>query len=174
MHINNIITMRIQPTTLQRRQIDNAESFFDLHLIAQKILEFREPMAIVCGPISGPGSREENLRQFDATIEVLADSGVDFFDQMPFENRIGILVARYFKENPNEEYCMPLLETLYRPIFSSGKIKRAYFLPGWENSTGASWEHALCKERYIQIVYLPTQWSSCMDVSKYSELNLSK
>lgn len=35
---------------------------------------------------------------------------------------------------------MPILEEFYLPIFSSGRIKEAWFIPGWRTSTGARWE----------------------------------
>ncbi len=114
--------------------LEAAPTIQSLLPIALRILE-RMPhgVSMVCGPIStgGKGSVEENLALFGVAIETLASRGENIFSQMPFERPI----QRMKKTNSG------LLNTFYLPIFKSGRVRRLCFLPGWESSEGATWEH---------------------------------
>jgi hypothetical protein len=51
-------------------------------------------------------------------------------------------------------YPMPILEEFYLPLYQSGRIKKFFFVSGWESSFGATWEHDRAKELGIEIHYL--------------------
>jgi len=110
-----------------------------------------QPIAMVCGPISngGTGSRKINLQIFGRAIERLALNGLLIFSQMPFEDDM----ERIYKSKP-ELQGLRLLEEFYLPIFESGDIKLLCFLPGWQRSIGANWEHEQAKRLKIPIIYL--------------------
>jgi len=93
---------------------------------------------MVCGPISSGGmnSRDANLFVFSRAINRISEDGLLIFSQMPFENGMD----RIYKSDPKLQ-GLRLLEEFYLPIFRSGFIKLLCFLPGWECSIGASWEH---------------------------------
>jgi hypothetical protein len=54
---------------------------------------------------------------------------------------------------------MPILETFYHTMFSSGRIRKVYFIHGWESSFGARWEHDLCEKLKIEKIYLSPELS---------------
>ncbi len=134
----------------------NAETFNTLFDIAhQVLLRMPQPVAMVCGPITsgGLGSREKNLEVFRKTIKSLSDNGIIVFSQMPFEEPMWriqkkIEATLYYKEGGS------ILESFYLPIFESGLVKKFYFIPGWETSMGATWEHSQAKIMGIEIMYL--------------------
>jgi hypothetical protein len=132
--------------------LEKAMSFAAIGKIALRVQK-RMPDTIgqVCGPIStgGKGSAEENLKVFSRTIESLSAQNI-LYDQRPFEESLG-RVVRSLKEQYDP---YDLLETIYRPLFSSGKVKTVYFIHGWESSQGARWEHDIAKTLGIAIVYL--------------------
>lgn len=111
------------------------------------------PIVQVCGPLTtgGRGSFEANVQAFHEAIHWLSNQGKMVFDQRPFEIPIRqLIVAR--KESG---YAYELLAEFYLPIFQSGYIKELYFLPGWESSIGACWEHDQGKLLGIAIFHLP-------------------
>lgn len=137
--------------------IKESQSYKDLLLAAWDILEDMnddfapQPIAMICGPIStgGKGSRMENLIVFSRAIQRVSAGGLIVFDQMPFEDAIG----RIYKSDPRQqELC--LLEEFYLPIFETGFISLLCFLPSWESSFGARWEHEQAKRLSIPIIYL--------------------
>ncbi len=161
--------MRIQPTTVQLRNMQSATSFAQLKHIALRLFNNRLNMfSIICGPISTGGNVQQNILRFDATIDVIGQH-IDLFDQMPWEEKLGQL-KKQWENLGNLGYCYPLLTEFYEPLFRSGKIKRAYFLPGYKESVGASWEEDLCKKLRIEIMYLPETWFENMDPYAYPEL----
>jgi hypothetical protein len=105
---------------------------------------------MVTGPIStgGLGTREKNLEKFKQTIFDLYTDGHSLFDQTVFNGKFSRFVEHI------DGYPMPILEEFYLPIFKSGKIKKFYFIKGWESSFGASWEHDRAQELGIEIIYL--------------------
>lgn len=134
-----------------------AKSFKDLATIALTVLErMPKPILEVCGPISSGGllSRERNLVMFEWAITRLVRAGFTVFNQMPFENPM----LYFVKENQVQGYNWNLLEDFYKPLFTSGFISHAVFIPNWETSKGANWEHTLCQELSIPITYLPAHF----------------
>ena len=132
------------------RAADN-ESYTFLAMVAVRILARMKAgrreniIAIVCGPITNGGTLPghevmKNLSRFDRTIEHLESCGLLVFNQLPFENYLFRIRKRRPDENPDI-----LLESFYRPIFESGMVDIAYFLPGWQASHGARWENNLVK-----------------------------
>lgn len=145
------------------KRIKLAKNYQDLFKIAINVLETMhnlnpiKPIAIVCGPISSgvKSSRKENLEVFSMAIERLASDGLLIFSQMPFEDDM----ERIYKSNPKlQGIC--LLEEFYLPIFKTGFIKLMCFLPGWENSVGATWEHKQAKILGIPRIYLAESYTT--------------
>lgn len=135
------------------KAVEKAQTYAELFSIAKKILErMPHPRAQLCGPIStgGAGSIEKNLWRFDIAIDRLQKEGVEVFSQMPLEEGI-----RRIREKEGETiYPMSLLEDLYLPIFENKLVDKVYFLPDWQSSKGASWEHEQTKRLGIEIIYL--------------------
>lgn len=110
-------------------------------------------LGMVCGPIStgGLGSIPANLQRFALAIATLQESGRHIFSQMPYETALhrvrdataGIGV-----------YDMKLLEEFYLPLFESGHVARKFFIPGWQSSTGTTWERNYALRLGIQIIDL--------------------
>lgn len=96
------------------------------------------------------GSIEKNLDIFNSAIKKLQGEGLIVFDQMPFEIPMQVLKSKFSKEKIGED----ILNYFYLPIFNSGNITTFYFLPTWQTSLGAKWEHEKAKELGIKIVYL--------------------
>lgn len=134
--------------------LDTANSYTDLYVIAERVIsKMPKPFIQVCGPIStgGLGSIPANLDMFNKTIKELQSKGLDIFDQMPFEKSM----ERLSKELREKGiYDHSILTDFYYPLFSSGHICAFYFMPDWESSKGARWEHDLANELGIEIVYL--------------------
>ena len=107
----------------------------------------------MCGPIAETGglhSIEANLKVFNNTIIQLQKNGLRIFDQMPFEDKMQELKAKMNRE----DFLKELDDDFYMPIFESGVVSTFYFIPGWETSNGAKFEHEKAKELGIKIVYL--------------------
>lgn len=134
--------------------LDTLQTFAELREVAFMILKnMPQPITEVCGPITtgGKGSIEANLNEFGRAIGFLVGQEKNIFDQRPFETHI----ARIRKNAQMEGYPYDLLEDFYLPIFESGLISEFVFLTGWEDSTGARWEHEQAKRLGINITYLP-------------------
>lgn len=133
--------------------ITDAGAYEELTPIALRVMH-RIPgsIAMVCGPIStgGLGSIPKNIAAFELAIEKVARSGEPVFTQMPFESVMQDINGKLTPECN----ASSLMETFYRPLLESGLIKRLYFLPDWESSTGARWEHELATHLGIEIKYL--------------------
>ena len=110
----------------------------------------KENLGQVCGPITsgGKGNFVDNMALFNETIKRLHSDGHNVFDQMPFEDPMQSLKTKPDGKSEN------ILIDFYQPIFKSGYIKKLYFMPDWESSKGARWEHDLANELGIEIVYL--------------------
>jgi len=140
-----------------RSAIRESQDYDDLLLVAMDILEEMndsfapKPIAMVCGPISngGTGSRKENLVIFSRAIDRVTSGGLIVFNQMPFENDM----ERIYNSAPLLQ-GFRLLEEFYLPIFKSGFVSLLCFLPGWEKSIGAKWEHERAKILKIPRLYL--------------------
>ncbi|MBI5045850.1 MAG: DUF4406 domain-containing protein [Candidatus Niyogibacteria bacterium] len=140
-------------TAEDRQMMVRAKNFSELAEIALRIIH-KVPYSLtqVCGSITtGGGTRAQNMRRFALAIDRLSKSGECMFSQMPFEKTMERLVLSW----NGKGYCWPVLEEFYRPIFESQRIQRAYFLPRWEKSTGATWEHDILTRLGIEIWMLP-------------------
>ncbi len=140
-----------------KKELKVAKSFAQLLPIAIRIIKrMSQPVAMVSGPIStgGLGSVEKNMKFFTLATAVLYKSGVNVFDQTPFD-----WAMERIKKNTwhKKEYCIPLLEDFYLPLFKNKIIQEVYFLPDWQSSFGAKWEHQQCEKFNIEIHDFPKE-----------------
>lgn len=114
----------------------------------------RSGLSEVCGPIStgGAGNLADNIKIFTACINGLKRRGEDMIDQMPYEKDIWRLCTEW-RQKGGIGYCMLTLEVVYKRIFESGKIKKVYFIPGYESSRGSCWEKDEAARLGIEIAY---------------------
>ena len=135
------------------KDLEKVESAADLYAIAERIIAHMEkPLVQVCGPVGtgGLGSVEKNLEVFNDTIIQLQGKRLNVFDQMPFEDQMQNLKKKF----STEKVVNDILNDFYLPIFKSGAISAFYFMPNWQTSFGARWEHEEAKKLGIKIVYL--------------------
>ena len=121
-----------------------------MFIIASRVIDrLPKPIVTVCGPIAtgGLGSVEKNLHAFNQKIIELQNKGLNVFDQMPFEEPM----QEFKKKLQKGEYLESILTDFYLPIFESGMISESYFMPGWESSHGANWEHEQFERLGIKI-----------------------
>lgn len=134
--------------------IENSTMFEHLVPIAMKIItNLGPPMGMVCGPISAAGgtkSVERNMNIFSSHIQFLENRGLKIFNQLPFEKTLWRIIKdkAYYKGGTH------LLDAFYLPIFQSGALKTFYFIPNWESSFGANWEHEQALKLGIELIYL--------------------
>lgn len=131
-----------------------AVTYSDLLPIAIDVLKrMPKPVGIVCGPITsgGTGNEKENITKFDETIQNLTDQGLNIFGQSYL---IDTAIKRIENGNKTREEEDVLLETFYQPLFETRLIAEAYFMPDWQTSYGASWEHTQMQRLGIKINYL--------------------
>jgi len=139
------------------KELEKVKTFKEMLKIAFDILEnMPKPITQVCGPIStgGKGSIEENLKMFPKAAEWLSRKGYNVFSQAPFESPIERVKCNY------SGYPYALLDEFYLPVFKSKLINIFAFLPGWQSSTGAKWEHEQAEKLGIEILYLPEDWEN--------------
>ena len=137
----------------QEERVERAETFEELVEVALEILDqMPHPVGIVCGPITngGFGSVEANIAEFKDRIKQLKAEGMIIFDQMPFEPHMWRI-----KETPYYDARRDhLLEDFYGRLFENEHLATFYFIPGWEGSYGARWEHERARQLEKEIVYL--------------------
>lgn len=100
------------------------------------------PVAYVAGPLTTYGDVAENRARAVQAAKVLAQQGFT------------LVVPHFFLEldAPPLPYdywmgaCLALL----------ARCDIAFFLPGWQASTGCRIEHAFCREHDIRVIYLDT------------------
>ncbi len=122
-------------------EIDQAASYSTLCGYALEVLKRMPPgVHMVCGPITtgGAGSPEANLKRFSGAIDILHRYNYNVFTQMPFEGPMHRLQSL---DNHSQASALQLLTEFYLPVFKSGKVTYLCFLPDWQTSFGASWEH---------------------------------
>ena len=132
-------------------EVAKAKTFSELLAIANDIIDSMPgPVVLVSGPISsgGRGSITENLKALEDNIFAMEMRGENVWNQLPFENKFSELAKGH------EGYFMPILEEFFLPIFKSGKIKKIWFMTGWETSTGATWEYEQAKKLRIEIGFI--------------------
>lgn len=146
-------------TDEDRAAIARCASFEELgKLVASIMKRHGGPFHVVSGPIStgGVGTREGNLKVFQAVIEYLAEKeGLLVFSQIPFEDKLGELVEAWKKKNPQADYPWPILHVFYDEFFSSGTVDTLHFIDGFRSSIGAVWEHDGCDQWRVKRRYLP-------------------
>ncbi len=133
--------------------MNNAQTFEDLVPIATRVIARIGPLIeMVCGPITSGGTKslQRNLEILKSHIELLEYKGIKVFNQWPFEESFWRISRdeNYFKGKSQ------LLDAFYLPIFKSGHITTLNFIPNWESSFGASWEHQQALRLNLEIVYL--------------------
>jgi hypothetical protein len=112
----------------------------------------------ICGPISTGGlkSKQANIHRFKRAIEVSQEKGLFTFDQFHLFEAIDRICQTGYKEVTG--YYTDILEILYSGIFRSGYISKALFLPGWQDSVGATWERRALKYLGIPVEEYPPEW----------------
>lgn len=110
-----------------------------------------QPVVRLSGPLTTGGfGYEENAKRFEQAEAVLKRRGLNVFSYEPYEDRI------YVAYDPSmHEDVMTLFHT---PILETGLIKEVYFLPRWEESTGAAYEHELCTRLGITVTAFEESW----------------
>ena len=118
----------------------------------EKLKRLPQPVVQVCGPLTtgGRGSFQANVQMMHQGICLLVTQGKVIFDQRPFE----VPMFKVLQSRKNSGYDHSLLEEFYLPLFESGLIKEFHFLPGWQSSTGAKWEHKQACKLKIDIFYI--------------------
>ncbi len=135
--------------------LNDATNITSVYKIAERILDrMPDNLVQVCGPITtgGRGSVEANLEVFNDKIKELQNSGLNVFDQMPFEDPMHRIMLDFQKTK--NEYMNSILDDFYLPLFETRKIKELHFLPDWQSSKGACWEHDMAIKLGIKIHYL--------------------
>jgi hypothetical protein len=129
-------------------ELSVATTYDSLLNIAFRILgRMPAQVCMVCGPITTGGvSRERNIERFNRAIDTLAMCGENVFTQMPFEGPMQCIREGKDPYHGGAE----LLNSFYLPIFRSGKVVRLCFLPDWQTSNGATWEHERAGELSIE------------------------
>ncbi len=135
----------------------------------EQLEDMRGGAEIVCGPITtgGFGHPGYNVLLFNHAIELLSIEGRPMFNQIPYEFQLARLESEWKKEN-EDDYCHPILTEFYQPLFETGLFTRAWFLPGWQRSVGATWEHEFLTGIGCTIRYLPDDWIYNLDVSGHA------
>lgn len=134
------------------QDLEKAQNIKDLYIIAERVIgRMPKPMSSVCGPIAtgGFGSIDKNLELFNSEIIRLQKSGVNVFDQMPFEE----MMQKLKNKMGLDQCCKSIVDDFYTRIFKSGYISDFYFIKGWETSNGAKWEHDIAQKLGIKIIY---------------------
>ncbi|MDP3963913.1 MAG: hypothetical protein Q8Q39_05460 [bacterium] len=134
--------------------LKTARAFDELCGVAERVLarmrdNLGHDIEMVCGPITtgGQGSPEENLIVLGRHIKRRQQAGKIVFVQLLFEEALWRI-----RKNPlNSEDR--LLNEFYLPLFEKGLIRRLVFVPNWETSNGARWEHRQAERLGLQIEY---------------------
>ena len=137
------------------KAVEKAGGFPELLLLAYDIIDsIPKPVSMLSGPISsgGSGSLTKNLETFAQTISTLEKQGEHIFNQLPFEDKF-IELSKHSKLT----YFTPILEDFFLPILKSGKIKKIWFMSGWETSTGAKWEYEQTQKLGIEQCFISSE-----------------
>ena len=122
-----------------------SKDFDELADVGLRILKrMPQPAEMVSGPISsgGLGSIKANLKEFGKYIRCLKKSGINVFDQMPFEKEL-----YESRDHARDD----ILNKFYLRLFKSGLIKKLNFMPKWKSSIGARWERKIARKLKIKI-----------------------
>ncbi len=138
-----------------------APNFADLtELALADVQPLNGKAEMVCGPITtgGYGNCVVNLLVFNHAIEVLQLAGRPMFSQMPYEAGLADLEHDWRLRHPGQEYCHPILDEFYARFLLPEYFKRLWFLPNWQTSTGAKWEHEHAVRYGIERRYILDDW----------------
>jgi hypothetical protein len=135
----------------------NVSSVDELVAVTLQELQKNGPHVRVCGPFTtgGKGSVDLNKKEFADAVSFFQESALPVWDNIPFEDQ-ALRLQQEGKLSKKDPY--DLLKRCFLPLFESGAFTTVYFLPGWESSRGASWEHEQAKQLGINIKYLPENW----------------
>ena len=116
----------------------------------ERLRELPQPIVRVSGPLTcdGPEGYAANTARLAQAEAQLAASGETVY-------RFGDAEA----EIQDRGYAhADIMEHFHSPVLASGCIAAAYFLPRWEESTGARIERELCAQHGIAIREFPEAW----------------
>lgn len=124
------------------------------HKAIERLRQLPQPAVRVCGPFTSGGfGYDENLRRFKVAEKLLKEKGYTVFE--------------YFGEKSDEvqirEAGIPwelVMEHYHAPILKADLLQKAFFMPRWQESNGAKWEHEfLNNHTSAKIEELPEEWS---------------
>ncbi len=120
------------------------------------------PIVQICGPMStgGKGSLAANMAFFKKTVRVAIEQGAHVFDQTPFEESIVRLAVEH---DARREYCKDILHIFYKRLFQSGRMEGLLFLPDWQSSVGAQWEHEEAQRIGLRVENYPAEWLALIE-----------
>ncbi|MFA5313649.1 MAG: hypothetical protein WC375_10120 [Methanomassiliicoccales archaeon] len=123
------------------------------------LLRFQNRVAMVSGPMTsgGKGSITENPAAYRRAMAHLQSKDYVIFNQLLAEDALKRHWHAWIAAG-NEGYCWELLEEVYAPVFRSGKVAKLVFMPDWQSSRGATWEHEMAHKLGIETEYLPHNW----------------
>lgn len=117
----------------------------------QRLESMTKPIVRICGPLTTYGVYEENLRRFAQATDILTKKGYTVFDYFEGEDEERIREAEISWDDVMEHY--------HKPILAAGLMDGAFFLPHWEESSGAVWEHDfISKHTHMKIELFPEEW----------------
>ncbi len=98
----------------------------------KKIEKMPQPVVRVCGPLSADSQEgyERNTARLVSAEKVLQSKGMNVWTFGEAEEEI-------FDKNYDHGN---IFDYFHKPVFESGLIKEAYFLPDWKGSNGATLE----------------------------------
>jgi len=141
-------------TKYEQILIKKSKNMKELAEVAMKVIKrMPEPVAMVSGPIStgGKGSIAANMREMRRAINALSRKSVKVFDQTIFEPQMKKIAELNQEYRINE---IKLLEEFYLPLFKKKLVGLVCFMPDWQSSFGASWEHEQAKKFKLEIKYI--------------------
>jgi len=111
-----------------------------------------QPIVRVCGPLTTGGfGYEENARRLAKAEEILEKKGYTVF-------KFGDAEASIKDKGYSHAAVMDLF---HKPVLKSGLLQEAFFLKGWNESTGATIERETCEnETPIAVTDFPEEWFS--------------
>ncbi len=130
----------------------------ELKALAEKTLEelaaVPQPIVRICGPLTTGGfGYAENALRLKKAEEILKSKGYTVFRFGDAEESIKD------KHYPHGD----VMEYFHKPILESGLIQEAFFLAGWEESKGATWERDFIEKTNIAIREFPEAWFMSAD-----------
>ena len=141
--------------------LSEAQSFGDLAKVAITVLDsMPQPIGMVSGPIStgGAGSIAANLEKLNRAIDKLHAEGKNIFSTFPAQDHI-FRAAGAREDTWTPELNQQLLDEFFLPLISHGAVKTFYFLPDWQSSHGATWEHEQAPKWGVKRIYLPDDFA---------------